>query len=149
MATDLGGLVVGVLATWRVTHLLQAEDGPGEVLVRLRRAVGNGLLGKLLDCFYCLSLWVAAPFAGILGATWPERGVLWLALSGGAILLERRKPVAPSATYFEDEEDEDVLLRRQTREEHDEGVAPARPAPSEHGAAPPAPAGDPDPPDDG
>jgi hypothetical protein len=42
-----------------------------------------------LDCFYCLSLWVAVPFSYWLGTTWPKRAVLWLALSGGAILLER------------------------------------------------------------
>ena len=54
-------LVVGMLAVWRVTHLLQAEDGPWDVVVRLRQAVGNGFWGKLLDCFHCLSVWIAAP----------------------------------------------------------------------------------------
>ena len=56
-------LVLGSLVTWRLTHLLNAEDGPWQVLVKLRRAAGDGMLGQLLDCFYCLSLWVAAPFA--------------------------------------------------------------------------------------
>lgn len=32
---------------------------------------------------------MAAPFSYWLGTTWPKRAVLWLALSGGAILLER------------------------------------------------------------
>ncbi len=80
---------LGVLCVWRVTHLLQAEDGPGDILVRLRRAAGQGFWGNLLDCFYCLSLWVSLPFAALLGQTWLERALLWLALSGAAILLER------------------------------------------------------------
>ncbi|HEY4011949.1 MAG TPA: DUF1360 domain-containing protein [Polyangiaceae bacterium] len=82
-------LVLGVLATWRVTHFLQAEDGPAEVVVRLRRVVGDGFVGKLLDCFYCLSFWVAIPLAMALSPAWRERFFLTLALSAGAILLER------------------------------------------------------------
>ena len=79
------GVIVAVLATWRVTHLLQAEDGPADLIVQLRRAAGDGFLGSLLDCFHCLSLWVAAPFAVATGSTWLERGMLWLALSGGRV----------------------------------------------------------------
>jgi hypothetical protein len=82
-------LTLGVLATWRVTHFLQAEDGPADIVVRLRGRLGNGALGRLLDCFYCLSVWVAAPVAIWIGQRWDERGLLVLALSGGAILLER------------------------------------------------------------
>jgi hypothetical protein len=81
--------LVGSLAVFRVTHLLAAEDGPWQLLLRLRLWLGAGVLGALLDCFYCLSLWVAAPFAWALGHTWPERLMLWPALSGAAILLQR------------------------------------------------------------
>jgi hypothetical protein len=42
-------LVLATLAVWRVAHLLQAENGPWDVVVRLRRAVGNGFVGKLMD----------------------------------------------------------------------------------------------------
>ncbi len=82
-------LIVAILATWRMTHFLQAEDGPWEIVVRVRRRVGDGFWGSLMDCFYCLSLWVAAPFALGLGENWWDRLLLWLALSAGAILLER------------------------------------------------------------
>jgi hypothetical protein len=79
---------VAVLATWRVAHLLAREDGPGDVLVSLRRRVSGGL-GRMLDCVYCLSLWISAPIA-----LWVTRDPLdWLvsmlAISGGACLLER------------------------------------------------------------
>ena len=62
-------LVLGILGVWRITHLLQAEDGPWDVIVRLRRAAGDGFWGSLLDCFYCLSLWIAARFAAWLGGS--------------------------------------------------------------------------------
>ena len=35
-------LALGILAVWRVTHLLHAEDGPWDVLYRLRRRLGDG-----------------------------------------------------------------------------------------------------------
>ena len=60
-------LALGILCVWRITHLLSVEDGPWDVVVRLRQAVGSGFWGKLLDCFYCTSLWVATPFAIGLG----------------------------------------------------------------------------------
>lgn len=82
-------LLVAVLVVWRVTHLLAAEDGPGGILAALRRAMGAGFWGELLDCFYCLSLWVALPPALLLGEGWRDRLLLWPALSGAAILLER------------------------------------------------------------
>jgi hypothetical protein len=83
------GLVLGVLAAWRMTHLLNAEDGPWDLLVKLRRLAGNGVFGSVLDCFYCLSLWVSAPLAWLLGDGWKNRLLLWLAISAGAILLQK------------------------------------------------------------
>jgi hypothetical protein len=107
--------LLGTLAVWRVTHLLQAEDGPGDVVVHLRRRAGTGFWGQLLDCFYCLSVWIAAPFAIYLGKTWSRKVLLWLALSAGAILLERatdRKQVEAQALYIEESEDEYVLRQK-------------------------------------
>ena len=82
---------------------------------------GDGFWGTLLDCFYCLSLWIAAPIAWWMGSQWLERCVLWLALSGGAILLERvttAAHVVPPARWRVDstapetkEDDYDVMLR--------------------------------------
>ena len=86
---DFYRLVVGILVAWRITHLLFAEDGPWDVIIWLRRQAGAGFLGKLLDCFDCLSLWIAAPLALLLGSGWTERLLLWPALSAGAILIER------------------------------------------------------------
>ena len=105
-------LVLAALATWRVTHLLAAEDGPADLVVRLRARLGQSSAGKVLDCFHCLSLWVAA-----LAALFVSREPLvwlftWLALSGAACLLERvgHDPVViqPLASPGEGEVD-DVL----------------------------------------
>jgi hypothetical protein len=108
-------LAVAGLGVWRITHLLQAEDGPGDLVVLLRREAGSGFWGSLLDCFYCLSAWVAAPFALLVGQTWAERLLLWPALSAFAILLERvttRETTAPSAHYIEDGGHDHALLRQ-------------------------------------
>lgn len=82
-------LVLGILATWRVAHLLAHEDGPWDAIVRLRAALGHGALGGMMDCFHCVSLWVAAPVALAVGRDPLEWGLGWLGLSGAACLLER------------------------------------------------------------
>jgi len=107
---DLYRLLLGVLCVWRITHLFQAEDGPWDVIVHIRRAAGNGFFGQLLDCFYCLSLWVSVPAAWAIGHSAQERILMGLAFSGGAILSERftSKNTAESpvnqALYEEDKE---------------------------------------------
>ena len=55
----------------------------------MRRRLGEGWIGGLMDCFNCLSLWIAAPaalFVSTAPLTWL---VSWLSVSGGACLLER------------------------------------------------------------
>jgi Protein of unknown function (DUF1360) len=82
-------LAVGALATWRLTHLFVEEDGPGSVVVRLRASAGDSLVGELLDCFYCTSIWVAVPVAVAVAPRPREFPLAWLALSGAACLLEQ------------------------------------------------------------
>jgi hypothetical protein len=81
--------ILAVLATWRVTHLLASEDGPADLIVRFRSRLGRGWVGGLMDCFYCLSLWVAAPAALFITQKPLDWLFTWLALSGAACLLER------------------------------------------------------------
>jgi len=105
-------LLLGILGVWRITHLLNLEAGPGEILSKFRRWQGTNFIGQLQDCFYCLSVWVAAPFAFVIGKAWLERILLWPALSGAAILLERltaeRQPPV-HGHYVEEAEDQHVL----------------------------------------
>ena len=62
-----GRFALASLATWRLTHLLAEEDGPFDVVVSARARLGAGQLGELMDCFNCLSMWVALPLALTVG----------------------------------------------------------------------------------
>jgi hypothetical protein len=120
------GIALGILGVWRISHLLHAENGPGDVVVKLRRALGNSVAGRAMDCFDCLSMWVALPFALVVGDGWREMVLAWPALSAAAMVLNRavirlRPPAIPgssAATYVEDppqpevEEPGDVQLRQ-------------------------------------
>jgi hypothetical protein len=77
------------LAVWRVTHLIQAEDGPWDVIFKIRKWVGNGFAGSLMDCFYCLSIWVAMAAAAFVGKSVADFICYSLALSGAAIFMQR------------------------------------------------------------
>lgn len=98
-------LILSVFAVWRLTHLLGKEDGPFDVIFLMRKKAGAGFFGSLLDCFYCLSIWIALPFGIWLGTCWTEKILCWLALSGAACLLEQltgQKDDPPKADYKED-----------------------------------------------
>jgi hypothetical protein len=82
-------LPIAVLAVWRLAHLVSSEDGPFDAITRMRLKAGDGSLGKLLDCPFCLSLWFAAPLAAFVTRDPVEWAVVWLAVSGGSCLLER------------------------------------------------------------
>lgn len=99
--------ILATLALWRITHLIAKEDGPWDVIYRIRKASGAGFFGSLLDCFYCVSIWTAIPFGCWLGNSWWEKFLYWLALSGAVCLLEQLtisgiKPVAGKPDYEED-----------------------------------------------
>lgn len=108
---DYYQLIVGVLVVWRIAHLFFAEDGPWDAMAWLR-GVAAGFWAGLLDCFYCLSLWIALPFAMLLGRSPVERFLLWPALSAGAILLQRvsaGEDTAGKIIFSEARETTDVL----------------------------------------
>lgn len=124
-------LAVGILCVWRVTHLLVKEDGPWGIMAKIQRRAGSGFWSELLNCFYCLSLWTAAPLACWLGENWKERLLLWPALSGAAILLERstsseleRNPVHYVEEKEENKEESYALLRQQEKSIPSDGPAP-------------------------
>jgi hypothetical protein len=98
-------LALAALATWRLTHLLAKEDGPWDTIASLRQRMGDGFPGRLMDCFYCLSLWISAPFAFVLANGWRRCFLLWLGLSGAACLLERFSDREPAVQMFSQEKD--------------------------------------------
>ncbi len=100
LSNPIWRFVLCALAIWRVTHLLAEEDGPWDLIVRLRASLGSSMLGRLMDCFYCLSLWISLPLAVWLSTGWIGLLVHWQALSGAACLLEtatlRAGPASPA-----------------------------------------------------
>jgi hypothetical protein len=108
--------VLAVLATWRVTHLLANEDGPADLIFRFRALLGQCLVGRLMDCFNCLSLWIAAPAALFVSRRRVEWLFTWLALSGGACLLQLmvKEPVVIQPMPQSAEGDMNDVLRSET-----------------------------------
>ena len=86
---SIGLFALCALATWRLTHLVVEEDGPFDLIVRLRRWLGDSQSGRAMDCFYCSSLWLAAPMALLVSSDMQDWAVSWLALSGAACLLQQ------------------------------------------------------------
>jgi hypothetical protein len=102
----LDRLGLASLATWRVAHLLAEEDGPADVVVRLRERLGESQTGTLMDCFYCLSVWVAAPMSIGVAQRRRDWPLAWLAVAGAACLLER---ATGAGSTIKQEEEADVL----------------------------------------
>ena len=92
-------LIVLALATWRLSSLISAEEGPYNIFGRLRSKVGvyyigervdaSGELAKLISCTWCLSVWIGA----IAGVTYYflREPIVWivlpLSLSAAAIIV--------------------------------------------------------------
>lgn len=110
-------LALAILATWRVTHLLSEEDGPFDAILKLRAKLGTSQAGRLMDCFLCLSLWIAVPFTFIVTRSLWAWTPAWLAISGAACLLERlsREPVELQlrSPNFPENHEHGVLRSRQ------------------------------------
>ncbi|MEP7364852.1 MAG: hypothetical protein ABI972_16485 [Acidobacteriota bacterium] len=114
-------LILGALCVWRMTHLLSAEDGPWGVFAWVRRSVAQTFLAGPMNCFYCLSLWIAMPFAVVVGGDVRERVLLWPALSAAAILMERviSSTQPAQAAFWEDGEQTEISNEYESRSEQD------------------------------
>lgn len=87
---------VFAIATWRLTRMLQKEEGPFNIFGKFRNLFIKNeeggtrliLIGKLLACMWCLSVWVAMPFAFHLASNLLELVAYTAALSGAAMLIQ-------------------------------------------------------------
>lgn len=86
--------VVLALATWRISNMLVAEDGPWLVFEHIRLRVGlqpptysdmqretdppGKMPGTLFNCVWCLSIWIATGWLGAYAAS--RKVTMWLAL---------------------------------------------------------------------
>lgn len=94
---------LAALATYRLVQLFGLDDGPWDVMQRLREWLGAYNLGPqlvpmswwgyLLRCPYCLGLYLAPVCAAL--CIWTSKGgdlVLgWLALAGAQALLQGKR----------------------------------------------------------
>ena len=104
MMISLTALFAASLATWRLTHLLHAENGPGDAFARLRASAAGRFAGEALGCFFCLSFFLALPFAAAIAPGFRDAVIAWFAISGGACLLEQAT-ARPSWSDFVKEEE--------------------------------------------
>lgn len=102
---------LGVLATWRLTQLLVRDDGPWDLVFKLRVAAGDGAFGRMLDCFHCCSLCCAAAVALAIARGPLEWVLMWWALSGAACLIDRLGQAPLVLKPLPDEGAKDELLR--------------------------------------
>lgn len=78
-------LVLEILAVYRVAHMIAKEDGPFDVLARIRGKVDpeqKTWIGRGLNCVACLSFYISF-VAFALGGSWLD----WLAVAGGVLVL--------------------------------------------------------------
>lgn len=86
---DLEKYLIVVIVVWRLTHLISSEDGPFDLIIKIRKFAGNSFFGKLMDCFYCLSIWIGLLCACYVANSWQEIIAMTLFYSGASILLEK------------------------------------------------------------
>jgi hypothetical protein len=86
---DVWCFTLCALTVWRVAHLLTSENGPWDLVLKMRAALGFGLLGRLMACFYCLSLLASLPPALWMSSSRAGFVIQWMALSAVACLLEK------------------------------------------------------------
>ena len=94
--------ILAVMSVYRLTRLIVKEEGPGDVLCRLRgevtiRAVHSGkergfwpTLHGLVSCEYCTSVWVAALMSVFVmkKSRFAEWVLTWLGLAGVFCLIQ-------------------------------------------------------------
>lgn len=77
-----------IFAVWRITSLLYAEQGPFGIFAIFRKFARR--FTRLFQCFWCVSIWVAIPFAVYAG--WndvPHILIYWLGYSGASIIIHQ------------------------------------------------------------
>ena len=87
--TALEKYFVLAIIAWRLTHLISLEDGPFDLIIKLRTLLGNSFFGKLMDCFYCTSVWVGLIGGIYAGDNLVQIIILTLYYSGAALLFEK------------------------------------------------------------
>lgn len=95
-------LVFFSLLTWRITVLATFDRGPGDVLTKFRSIIGivydersnrqsTTMLGEILNCHFCASMWIGWIVALVWLQDW-KFIIVGLALSAGSLIISAIKP---------------------------------------------------------
>ena len=74
------------LACWRICHFVAKEDGPFYFMWDIRYFLQDNVVGELVSCVNCLSIWLSAMFC--LAMFWHSWFLYWLAMSAVVMILE-------------------------------------------------------------
>jgi len=80
--------IIAVLAVWRVSIIITADEGPFGMFEAIRGRIDpnqTSWLGRGVRCVGCVSVWVSLLAALILHSSLIE----WFGLAGGALLVHR------------------------------------------------------------
>ncbi|MFO7548084.1 MAG: DUF1360 domain-containing protein [Acidimicrobiia bacterium] len=81
--------LLAALASWRLTAMVAYESGPLAVFDSVRRWMARLRLGRLVACFHCLGVWMAAAMALAVYGFRPATMLLWLAITAVVSIFER------------------------------------------------------------
>ena len=87
-------LILGSLATFRVSHLMTKERGPFGVFERIRKKLPRGETKEWVTCIWCFSL-TASVFicvilwSGGLRLSWDYWVLYWLSFSSVSLLVNK------------------------------------------------------------
>jgi len=84
--------LLSTLAVWRIGHMILDENGPFNVFGKLANYTDklkykDGGLKQLLNCFYCMSVYLSIPFSIYLANNVLEFFIYVLAMSALSIFL--------------------------------------------------------------
>lgn len=89
-------LLLGSLATFRLSHMVTKERGPLAIFERIRDAMpgGRGSVKEWINCIWCFSLSASALVCGVLWIagftlTWPYWILFWLSFSSVSLLVNK------------------------------------------------------------
>lgn len=96
--SEITRLVIAALVCFRLSELITVDDGPNDMLLKMRARLGayyigaDGKpvtsLGRGIICAYCVGIWIAALLALMLFPIGFMTPVYWLAIAGGQALLQ-------------------------------------------------------------
>lgn len=87
------GLVLSILAVYRISYLVAKEDGPFDLFMRIRHKTDSfdppsDWIGRGMRCILCISFWLSLiPAVGLFRGDVMEIISGWFGIAGGVLVL--------------------------------------------------------------